>query len=69
MKNKFLSLILLFIGFFSYIPINAQESVVLGFDPNVPPMGFTDQDGNYVGFDLDLAKEIFESQNISKKWN
>jgi len=68
MKNKFLSLILLFIGFFSCIPINAQESVVLGFDPNVPPMGFIDQDGNYVGFDLDLAKEIFESQNISVKF-
>ena len=35
--------------------------------PNAPAIG-VDQDGNYVGFDLDLAKEIFESQNISVKF-
>ena len=30
---------------------------VVGFDAEFPPMGFKDDQGNYVGFDLDLAKE------------
>ena len=29
----------------------------MGFDAELPPMGFVDDDGNYVGFDLDLARE------------
>lgn len=31
---------------------------VVGFDAEFPPMGFTDENGNYVGFDLDLAAEV-----------
>lgn len=77
MKNKILSKFLIFglIGviiasFTAFLLVKKSQvkektSVVLGFDPNVPPMGFTDQNGNYVGFDLDLAKEVFESQNMS----
>lgn len=30
----------------------------IGLDPEFPPMGFRDTDGNYVGFDIDLAKEV-----------
>lgn len=30
----------------------------VGFDDAFPPMGFVDDSGNYVGFDLDLAKEV-----------
>ena len=30
---------------------------VVGFDQEFPPMGFVDENGQYAGFDLDLAKE------------
>lgn len=36
----------------------AKEKFVVGFDAEFPPMGFMDDNGNYVGFDLDLAKEV-----------
>ena len=35
-----------------------KGELVLGFDAEFPPMGFIDEDGNYTGFDLDLAKEV-----------
>lgn len=30
----------------------------IGLDPEFPPMGYRDTEGNYVGFDIDLAKEV-----------
>lgn len=30
----------------------------IGLDPEFPPMGYLDTEGNYVGFDIDLAKEV-----------
>ncbi len=30
----------------------------VGFDQDFPPMGFVGDDGEYTGFDLDLAKEV-----------
>lgn len=38
--------------------INTESNLVIGFDPGQPPMGYTDESGEYVGFDLDLAKEV-----------
>ena len=35
-----------------------KEKFVVGFDAEFPPMGFMDDNGQYVGFDLDLAKEV-----------
>lgn len=35
-----------------------KGTLVLGFDPGFPPMGFTTEDGDYVGFDIDLAYEL-----------
>jgi polar amino acid transport system substrate-binding protein len=35
-----------------------KEEFVVGFDKEFPPMGFVDDAGKYVGFDLDLAKEV-----------
>ena len=32
-------------------------TLIVGFDQEVPPMGFMAEDGSYVGFDLDLAQE------------
>ena len=34
-----------------------SNKFVVGFDQEFPPMGFVADDGSYVGFDLDLAKE------------
>ena len=30
----------------------------VGFDQDFPPMGFVGDDGQYTGFDLELAKEV-----------
>lgn len=38
--------------------VNDENNLVIGFDPGQPPMGYQDENGNYVGFDLDLAKEV-----------
>lgn len=35
-----------------------RTTFVVGFDAEFPPYGFMDDDGNYVGFDLDLAQEV-----------
>lgn len=35
-----------------------KGTLVVGFDPGFPPMGFTNEDGEYVGFDLDLAGAV-----------
>ena len=37
------------------------KQFVVGFDAEFPPMGFKDNNGDYVGFDLDLAKEVADS--------
>ena len=34
-----------------------EKTFTVGFDSEFPPMGFVDSNGEYVGFDLDLAKE------------
>ena len=33
------------------------KKIVIGLDDNYPPMGFRDEKGNLVGFDIDMAKE------------
>lgn len=38
------------------------DTFTVGFDQNFPPMGFVGDDGEYTGFDLDLAKEVCERQ-------
>lgn len=32
--------------------------LIVGFDQSYPPYGFVGNDGNYTGFDLDLATEV-----------
>lgn len=43
----------------------SKDTLVLGFDDTFVPMGFKDNNGNIVGFDIDLAKEV--SKRIGKK--
>lgn len=35
-----------------------KGTFILGFDASFPPMGYTDENGDYIGFDLDVAKEV-----------
>lgn len=37
---------------------NTDETFVVGFDASFPPYGYKDDNGEYVGFDLDLAQEV-----------
>ena len=34
------------------------DTFTVGFDQDFPPMGFVGDDGEYTGFDLELAKEV-----------
>ena len=43
----------------------AKDKLLLGFDDTFVPMGFKDDKGDIVGFDIDLAKEV--SKKIGKK--
>ncbi len=36
--------------------------LIVGFDQSYPPYGFVGNDGNYTGFDLDLATEVCQAQ-------
>lgn len=38
--------------------IKERGELVLGLDDSFPPMGFNDENGNIVGFDIDLAAEV-----------
>lgn len=37
---------------------NGDTTLVVGFDAEFPPYGYQDENGEYVGFDLDLAQEV-----------
>lgn len=38
--------------------IEERTKLVVGFDAEYPPYGYMDENGEYVGFDLDLAQEV-----------
>lgn len=39
---------------------NDDKTLIVGFDAEFPPYGYKDDNGEYVGFDLDLAAEVCE---------
>ena len=50
---------------------NDDTTLVVGFDAEFPPYGYKDENGEYVGFDLDLAADDIwkmELRLIKKKW-
>jgi len=68
----FLAIVLSAFGFASCK--KASGTFTVGFDKEFPPMGFVDEDGNYVGFDLDLAAEVAKRLGMELKlqpidWN
>lgn len=43
------------------------ETFTVGFDQDFPPMGFVGDDGEFTGFDLELAAEVAERLNMELK--
>lgn len=44
-------------------PVSEMTSLVVGFDAEYPPYGYKDENGEYVGLDLDLAEEVCKRNN------
>ena len=42
----------------------AGDKFIVGFDQDFPPMGFVGDDGEYTGFDLELAEEVCERLDL-----
>lgn len=41
-------------------PTGGRETLTVGFDAEFPPYGYMDENGEYTGFDLELAQEVCE---------
>lgn len=44
--------------------VDEDGKLTVGFDQDFPPMGFVGDDGEYTGFDLELAKEVAARLNM-----
>ena len=42
---------------------NDDSTLIVGFDAEFPPYGYKDDNGEYVGFDLDLAQEVCDRRD------
>jgi polar amino acid transport system substrate-binding protein len=42
---------------------NDDKTFIVGFDAEFPPYGYKDANGNYTGFDLELAQEVCKRNN------
>lgn len=75
MKKRFLMWIMLTIFAISFAgcsskatTTSASKTVVVGLDDTFAPMGFKDTNGEIVGFDVDLAKEVFKRLGLNVKF-
>ena len=57
-KATLLILVLLFITSAFLGCSKSEKNFVVGFDAEFPPYGYKDDNGEYVGYDLDLAQEV-----------
>lgn len=48
--------------------IEKNKKIVIGLDDTFVPMGFRDESDNIVGFDIDLAKEVFKEYGIKPEF-
>ncbi|HHY42839.1 MAG TPA: amino acid ABC transporter substrate-binding protein [Thermoanaerobacterales bacterium] len=48
----------------SFEKIKEKGQVIMGLDDTFAPMGFRDENNEIVGFDVDLAKEVFKRNNL-----
>lgn len=67
--KKIIALLLSAITIFMFTACsgNSENTFTVGFDREFPPMGFVADDGSYVGFDLDLAKEVADRLGMKLK--
>jgi polar amino acid transport system substrate-binding protein len=49
-------------------PVKEEKALVLGLDDTFAPMGFRDEKGNIVGFDIDLANEAAKRIGVTLKF-
>src|SRR5690554_315758 len=49
----------------SWEEVQAKGEFVLGLDDSFPPMGYRDEHGEIVGFDIDVAKEVCSRLGIN----
>lgn len=52
----------------SWDDIKAKGHFILGLDDSFPPMGYTDDAGEIIGFDIDLAKAVAAEMGIEVKF-
>lgn len=43
---------------------NTEQKLIVGFEPTFAPFEFTDEKGDYVGFDIDLIKAVAEAEGL-----
>lgn len=48
--------------------IESRGYIIVGLDDTFAPMGFRDNQGNIVGFDVDLAKEVFTRLGVEVRF-
>ena len=46
-----------------------SKTLTVGFDAEYPPFGYKDDNGDYVGFDLDLAQEVCDIVKKPINWD
>ncbi|GHU04169.1 amino acid ABC transporter substrate-binding protein [Alphaproteobacteria bacterium] len=46
----------------------AEKKIVVGLDDNFPPMGFSDDAGKLIGFDIDMAREAAKRMGIEAEF-
>lgn len=69
MKKKIALLVAMTLVFTSLVACGEKKSdsgkdkFTVGFDAEFPPYGFMDENGEYTGFDLELAQEVCDRNN------
>ncbi|WP_320046009.1 amino acid ABC transporter substrate-binding protein [uncultured Ilyobacter sp.] len=53
----------------SYDKIKEQGKFIVGLDDTFAPMGFRDENGEIVGFDIDLAKEVASRMGVEAEFS
>lgn len=68
MSKRLIALIMAALLVMSFAACKKTEGTfTVGFDQNFPPMGFIGDDGEYTGFDLDLAAEVAKRMKMELK--
>ena len=68
MKKKTVAVLMaavMTIGMMSAVSVQAgveDKTLIVGFDAEYPPYGYMDEDGEYTGFDLELAQAVCDME-------